>query len=404
MSTSGSKKKINRRDFIRSAAKSLAAAGITTSFFLHSRCSNSKYDIRTGYLPITDAAALLIAHALGFFAEEGIRMEKPVLIRSWSTLVESFISDKINLTHLLLPIPIWMRYSKKIPVKIIAWAHTNGSAITINSNSDIKSISDLGQKTIAVPYWYSMHNVVLQLALKKFNLKPVIRPVNMKIGKTEVNLLILPPSEMPAALLSNKIDGYIVAEPFNAIGEEKINARILRFTGDMWKDHPCCTVVVKEKLINNDPVLTQKITNAIVRAEEWLLGNKFEAANILHKNGQNYLPVSRNILYRAFDGYEVEKYGRGNIPQAIKHPEWNIERIGFQPYPFPSATRFIYNKLKETVVEGNSNFLKKYDTDFVVKDIVVTKFINNSIKNGFGKSFLNYEVNGKLGREEIIDI
>ncbi|HEB32817.1 MAG TPA: ABC transporter permease subunit [Spirochaetes bacterium] len=151
---------------------------------------------------------------------------------------------KVNLVHLLLPIPIWLRYNKGYPVKVIAWNHTNGSALTVGPRSNIQSFADLGKKQIAVPYWYSMHNVILQLGLRKHGLKPVIKPQNAKLAVDEVNLFILPPPEMPVALAGNKIDGYIVAEPFNALAEEKLKAKIMRFTGDIWKSHPCCTVVM----------------------------------------------------------------------------------------------------------------------------------------------------------------
>lgn len=150
----------------------------------------------------------------------------------------------MNLVHLLLPIPIWLRYNKGYPVKVIAWNHTNGSALTVGPRSNIQSFADLGKKQIAVPYWYSMHNVILQLGLRKHGLKPVIKPQNAKLAVDEVNLFILPPPEMPVALAGNKIDGYIVAEPFNALAEEKLKAKIMRFTGDIWKSHPCCTVVM----------------------------------------------------------------------------------------------------------------------------------------------------------------
>ena len=85
--------------------------------------------VRPGYLPITDATALLIAYAKGYFKDEGLDAEKPTLIRSWPALVESFAAAKFNIVHLLKPIPVWMRYNNKFPTKIMAWGHTNGSGL-----------------------------------------------------------------------------------------------------------------------------------------------------------------------------------------------------------------------------------------------------------------------------------
>ena len=98
---------------------------------------------------------------------KGSTAERPTLIRGWSPLVEAFAAGKFNLVHLLKPIPIWMRYNNNFPVKIMAWAHTNGSGVVVGKDTGIKSFADLGGKQIAVPFWYSMHNIVLQYALRQ---------------------------------------------------------------------------------------------------------------------------------------------------------------------------------------------------------------------------------------------
>src|SRR5712691_4701486 len=95
--------------------------------------------VRIGYLPITDATALLIAHAKGYFEEAGLKVEPPTLVRSWSALVEGFASGKFNVAHLLKPIPIWMRYNNRFPIKILAWGHTNGSGIVVGEATGVKT-------------------------------------------------------------------------------------------------------------------------------------------------------------------------------------------------------------------------------------------------------------------------
>ena len=102
--------------------------------------------VRIGYLPITDATALLIAHANGYFEDEGLEAEQPTLIRGWSPLIEGFVAGKFNLVHFLKPIPIWMRYNNKFPVKLMAWAHTNGSALVVGKDTGIDDFSKLGGK------------------------------------------------------------------------------------------------------------------------------------------------------------------------------------------------------------------------------------------------------------------
>ena len=117
------------------------------------------------------------------------------------------------------------------------------------------------------------------------------------------------------------------------------------------------------------------------------------------------MPVSEKILLRVFNGYEIAKYGKQNIPQAIKHPKWKIGRIGFQPYPYPSATRFIFNQMKNTLVEGNNDFLKRIDTEVVVNDLVEKKFAKNAIKSLGGlQRFSEINLYAPWEREEIIEL
>ena len=234
--------------------------------------------VRIGYLPITDATALLVAHGMGFFEDEGLKTVRPTLIRGWSPLVEGFASGKFNLVHFLKPIPVWMRYNNNFPVKIMSWAHINGSALVVGKHIKAEDFKDLGGKQIAVPYWYSMHNIVLQMGLRSAGLKPVIKDQKAPLAPNEVNLMIMPPPDMPPALAAKKIDAFIVAEPFNAFGEMKAGGKVLRFTGDMWENHPCCVVCMNENTVKAKPEWTQKVMNAIVRAEVYAQEHKEEVA------------------------------------------------------------------------------------------------------------------------------
>lgn len=332
--------------------------------------------VRIGYLPITDATALLVAHGMGFFKEEGLVAEKPTLIRSWSSLVESFAAQKFNLVHLLKPIPVWMRYNNKFPVKIMAWAHTNGSAIVVGKDSGINTFADLKGKQIAVPYWYSMHNIVLQMAMRANGVKAVIKSQGETVAADECNLQVMAPPDMPPALAAKKIDAYIVAEPFNALGELKAGAKMLRFTGDMWKNHPCCVVCMHEADTRERAEWTQKVVNAVVKAQVYASANKKEVARLLSRDGMEYLPVPQDVVERAMTLYDAGTYA---TPPAIKHPDWKNGRIDFNGFPYASATKLIVKAMNETVVSGDTTFLKGLDPDFVAKDLVDDRYIRAAL-------------------------
>ena len=361
---------MSRRDFMLDmmAAGGLFGAGMTLpGAGVANMAVPDDEIVRIGYLPITDATALLVAHGMGFFEDEGLKAEKPTLIRGWSPLVEGFTAGKFNLVHFLKPIPVWMRYNNGFPVKIMSWAHINGSALVVGKHVDADDFRGLAGKQVAVPYWYSMHNIVLQIALREAGLKPVIKDQKEPLAPDEVNLMIMPPPDMPPALAAKKIDAFIVAEPFNAFGELKAGGKMLRFTGDIWKNHPCCVVCMNENTVAAKPEWTQKVMNAIVRAEVYAQENKEEVARMMSKDGKRYLPMPADAVVRAMTYYDDQAYAK---PDAIRHPEYGNGRIDFSPFPYPSATRMIVEAMNETLVGGDKTFLAGLDPQFVADDLV----------------------------------
>lgn len=402
------KYEMSRRDFFMDA---LAVGGLAAMFGSGLLASGNAMAgvqapadevVRIGYLPITDATALLVAHAKGFFEEEGLKSEKPTLIRGWSPLIEGFAANKFNLVHFLKPIPIWMRYNNNFPVKIMSWAHLNGSGIVVGKHSNVENFADLAGKQVAVPYWYSMHNIVLQMGLRHVGLEPVIKPQNEKLKPNEVNLQIMPPPDMPPALAARKIDAFIVAEPFNAAGELLAGGKMLRFTGDMWRNHPCCVVCMNENQVNANPEWTQKVMNAIVKAQIYAQQNKKEVAHMLSRDGDKYLPMKAKVIERAMTFYDVDAY---SSPDAIQHPEWDSGRIDFQPWPFPSATKLIVNELKNTLVSGDTTFLQNLDADFVAEDLVDYRFVKAAMeKHGGWENTPGFNAEDPFSREEMIKL
>ena len=367
---------INRRELLQ-----MGAAGALGGAAMPAFSAKRKWDpvVNICYIPITDAAALLIAHDLGFFKDEGIDSKRPTLIRGWSPLVEAFAAHRFNLTHMLIPIPVWMRYNNKYPIKITAWDHTNGSAILVHKDSGINEPKDFGGKQFAVPYWYSIHNIVSQRIMKAAGIKPVIKPQSAKLAPDECNFLVLAPPSMPPALAAGTIDGYCVAEPFNALGEIKAGGKVLRFTGDAWKGHPCCVVVMHEDdaMDPDRAAWAQGVHNAVVRAQIHLAENREEMSELLSRDGKGYLPVPKEVVKRAMMFYDPAYY---NNPLAIKHPEWDQNRIDFQAWPYRSATELVVSDLKETVVTGDDTFLADLTPQHVADDLVNYDFVKTALE------------------------
>ena len=215
--------------------------------------------------------------------------------------------------------------------------------------------------------------------MKEAGITPVIRPQTAKLGPNECNFLVLNPPDMPPALAAKSIDGYCVAEPFNALGEIKAGGKVLRFTGDVWKGHPCCVVVMHEAdaMDPDRAAWAQGVHNAIIAAQIHLGENREEMAQLLSRDGKKYLPFPKKIIERAMLFYDPAYY---NNPVAIKHPEWGMDRINFQSWPYRSATELVVSDLKETVLTGDAGFLDNLTPQHVADDLVNYTFVKNALE------------------------
>lgn len=389
----------SRRDVLRLAAL-LTAAGAAPllSTFNAQAQPGSDEPVRIGYLPITDAAPLLIAHHNGYFEAAGLKSETPRLFRSWSQLAEAFISGQTNVVHLLSPMTIWARFNSQIPAKIVAWNHINGSAVTVAP--DINDWADLGGKRIAIPFWYSIHNVVLQALLRKQGLT-VKTQMSDSLGPRDVLLVVMSPSDMLPALATGSISGYIVAEPFNAAAELMGVGKILRFTGDAWQDHACCTVFMHERDLNNRPAWSQAVVDGIVKAQQWIDGHRTQTAEILSRDsGNRYTPHSRPILNKVLspEAGDREHYLASG---AITHTDWDEPRIGFQPYPYPSYTEALITELRLTEMAADSAFLHTLQPKQAAAELVDDRFVKQAINQLGGPAVFGQPLNWQ--REEVIE-
>lgn len=390
---------ITRRDWLRLSG--LAAAGVAAPLLSagDARAQSFKGDdqpVRIGYLPITDATPLLVAHARKLFEAEGLQTEAPRLFRSWAQVVEAFVGGQVNVIHLLSPAALWVRYGTRFPAKITAWNHVNGSALTVLPT--VNSIGDLGGKVVAVPFWYSLHNVLLQKLLRDTGLTAVTRPRDATIAANEVNLIVLAPAEMVSALASKAIAGFIVADPFNAAAEIAGVGKVLRFSGDVWKNHACCVTLLAERDVAEKPQWTQRVNNAIVKAQLWTRSNQSDTARLLATSGEGrYTPHPLGTLAKVLVETDYARYEAAGV---VRNKGWYQRRIDFQPYPFPSYTEAMVRELRLTKVEGDNRFLAELDPAFVARDLVDDRFVRQALAAvGGPKAF---DLPADLLRREVI--
>lgn len=379
----------NRRDFLRVAGLTGLAVAGGSSFLAACGNGSSSSDttapdaavslgaLSVGYLPITDASPLLIAHANGALTNQGFTPSDPVMFRSWADLVEAFQAGSVDVVHMLMPLAVQLRFGAQLPLKVVAWNHTNGSALTAAER--INSVTDLAGETVAIPFWWSIHNVVLQKLLRANGIEPILQGDASKADNT-TKLIVLPPADMVPALASGSIAAFIVADPFNALAETTEAGKILRFTGDVWRDHACCVTVVSEDFVAKADA-AQGLVNALASAQLAITADRVAAAKQLSEGG--YLPQPLPAIERALTHYVLDEY---EPTGAIQNSEWESERIGFQPYAFPSYTTELISALRETRIDGDSAFLANIDDATAHAELVQEGLAKSAIEANGGAS------------------
>ena len=374
----------SRRDFLRIAGLTGLAVAGGSSLLAACGGGSSSPDttaagaapalgaLSIGYLPITDASPLLVAHANGALVNEGFTPSDPVLFRSWADLVEAFQGGSVDVVHMLMPLAVQLRFGAQLPLKVVAWNHTNGSALTAADR--INNVTDLAGETVAIPFWWSIHNVVLQKLLRANGIEPILEGNASKADKT-TKLIVLPPADMVPALASGSIAAFIVADPFNALAETTEAGKILRFTGDVWRDHACCVTVVSEDFVAKTDGSAQALVNALASAQLAIKADRAGTAAQLSEG--KYLPQPLPAIERALTHYDIAEYGPTG---AIQNEEWKSERIDFQPYAFPSYTKELIASLRETRIDGDSAFLANIDDTTAHEELVVEGLAKSAIE------------------------
>ncbi|WP_106848772.1 ABC transporter substrate-binding protein [Blastococcus sp. Marseille-P5729] len=341
--------------------------------------------VRIGYLPITDASALLVAHEKGFLAEQGISSADPVMFRSWEALAQALAIGEIDVAHVLMPLAVQLRLDKRIPLKVIGWGHVNGSALTVANQ--IGGIAELAGSTVAIPYWWSIHNVVLQRLLIANGLTAVIRGAPAA-SKGTVQLAVMAPADMVPALAGGQVSGFVVADPFSAVAEAKGVGKVARFLGDVWKEHACCAVVLREDLIDSAPEKAQAVATAVVKAQGWIEQNRPGMGALLGDG--KYLPQPATAVQRVFSREATEYAG------VTRHAAWHGERIGFSALPLASYTSALVQAMRDTQIDGDSAFVQGVSGEEVHQQLVDDRYVRQALGGGAIPA-------DKLSRQELIE-
>ena len=176
----------------------------------------------------------------------------------WPEIKESLMAGRIQAAYMLAPLVMDLA-DRGIPIKIVSLGHRSGAVIMVRNDSPYQNFRQLAGRRVAVPSRFAVDYLFLRRMLAQ---------ENMRIEDLEI--IEMPPPDMPAALYANAVDAYCTGEPFGAAAQSAGYARPLRMTRDEWPRSICCVLTVREELMAANPAMVQNLVDHVLGAGVWL--------------------------------------------------------------------------------------------------------------------------------------
>jgi nitrate/nitrite transport system substrate-binding protein len=349
-----------RRRFLKAVGRRTAMAAISSLLPVASlqamaqdKGALEKKDLRIGFIPITCATPLIMAHPLGFYAKQGLNVEV-VKTAGWALIRDKMINKEYDATHFLSPMPLAISLglgSVATPMNVATIQNTNGQAITLAvKHKDKRDPKDWKGFKFAVPFEYSMHNFLLRYYVAEAGLDP----------DRDIQIRVVPPPEMVANLRAGNIDGFLGPDPFNqrAVFEEVGFIHLL--TKELWDGHPCCAFGTSTEFIQKHPnsfiALYRAVLTAAAMARE--ARNRELIAKVIAP--QAYLNQPETVIAQVLTGKFAD--GLGNVKVVP-------DRADFNPMPWQSMAVWMLSQMKRWgYLKGDVNYQQIAEKVFLLTD------------------------------------
>jgi ABC-type nitrate/sulfonate/bicarbonate transport system substrate-binding protein len=276
--------------------------------------------LQIGFIPLIDAAALIVAVEKGFVKVEGLDVQ---LVRevSWSNVRDKLNIGLFDAAHILAPIPIASSLGLghiKVPIVVPLTLNLNGNAITISPALHAAMMAEIdgdpldpmataqalsrvaaarrrngGEPlTFGMTFPFSTHNYQLRLWMAAGGVDP----------DEDVRLVVLPPPFMVDSIAGGQIDGFCVGAPWNSIAVDRGVGRILHFGSDIMERAAEKVLAIRQPWAEKNPQALAALVRSLFHAAEFaeMSDNRNEVARILAK--PEYIGVDASVILRTLEG------------------------------------------------------------------------------------------------------
>lgn len=318
--------------------------------------------LSAGFIPLVDAAPLIVARELGFAEKHGVDLQL-TRSNSWAGLRDRLSVGNVDAAHMLPPIAIASQLgigNPKAPMVVPCGLSMNGNAISVSNQlfeamlatgwrkeqvrdpmASAKAMAEIvlarrsaGESplTFASVYPFSPHSYELRYWLAAAGINP----------DEDVSLTIVPPPMVADAMKEGHIDGFCVGAPWNSLSAQAGFSHIIAYKVDIWGQGPEKVLAVREEWALQNDETTLLLVRLLFDAAGWCAdpANLSALAQLL--SDPNYLDMDAGLIAGSLTG-ELS----GELPDADQAPVKN--HLLFDPsvasYPWRSHALWFYAQM-----------------------------------------------------------
>jgi NitT/TauT family transport system ATP-binding protein/nitrate/nitrite transport system substrate-binding protein len=231
--------------------------------------------VRLGMVRLTDAAPIVLAKVRGLFAAEGLDVTIAVE-PSWANVADKLAWGLLDGGVLLPPLAIAMALGLRgppTPLVVPAGISLNGNAVTLarriadpiiaagplpadQAAVRLRVVLAGVRARLAVVHAFSTHDLLLRLFLERGGIDPA----------ADVEIVVVPPADMVAALAAGQIDGFCAGAPWGSVAAKQGVGRTIAVTSGVWPNHPEKCLAVHGGWAATHPHAMLALTRAVLRA------------------------------------------------------------------------------------------------------------------------------------------